>query len=59
MAKKGMKRFEWQHVHPKNEVPPVPELQGKVKHTKEKAPPIMEIRDGQAIWATNEKKTEG
>ena len=49
MAKKGMKRFERQHVHPKNEVPPVPELQGKIKHTKEKTPPIMEIRDGQAI----------
>ena len=59
MAKKGMKRLERQHVHSKNEVPPVPELQGKVKHTKEKAPPIMEIRNGQAIWATDQKETDG
>ena len=27
---------------PKNDLPPVPELQGKAKHTKEKAKPITE-----------------
>lgn len=42
MAKKGMKRPEWTHVKPRNEVTPVPELQGKAKHTKEKAKPITE-----------------
>ena len=42
MAKQGMKRPEYTHTHPKNEVPPVPELQGKAKRTKEKAKPIPE-----------------
>ncbi len=42
MAKQGMKRPEYTHAHPKNEVPPVPELQGKAKRTKEKAKPITE-----------------
>ncbi|TCL44437.1 hypothetical protein EDD78_10252 [Harryflintia acetispora] len=42
MAKQGMKRPSPAHKPPKNEVPPVPELQGKPKHTKEKAKPITE-----------------
>ena len=42
MAKKGMKRPERTHVKPRNEVTPVPELQGKAKHTKEKANPAPE-----------------
>ena len=41
MAKQGMKRFERQHVHEKNSVSPVPEIQGKAKHGKEKAKPIV------------------
>lgn len=41
MAKQGMSRPEWTHTQPRNSVPPVPELQGKAKHTKEKAPPII------------------
>ena len=40
MAKKGMKRPEPYKDRSYNEVPPVPELQGKAKHTKEKANPI-------------------
>ena len=40
MAKKGMSRPEWTHTQPQNDVPPVPELQGRAKHSKEKAPPI-------------------
>ncbi len=41
MAKKGMKRPEWTHTRPKNDLPPVPELQGKEKSGKEKAKPIV------------------
>lgn len=39
MAKQGMKRPEVTHVKPRNEEPPVPELQGAPKRTKEKAKP--------------------
>ena len=42
MAKQGMKRPDWTHTKPKNEQPPVPEIQGKAKRTKEKAKPITE-----------------
>lgn len=37
MAKKGMKRPERTHVKPRNEVTPVPEIQGKAKSGKVKA----------------------
>ncbi len=42
MAKKGMSRIERTHTKPRNEVPPVPELQGKAKHSDKKAKPITE-----------------
>lgn len=42
MAKKGMARPEWTHTKPRNEVPPVPQIQGKAKHGKENAKPIIE-----------------
>ena len=42
MAKKGMKRPERTHTQPENDVAAVPELQGKAKHTNEKANPIIE-----------------
>lgn len=41
MAKKSMARPDWTNTHPRNDVPPVPELQGKAKHSKEKACPII------------------
>lgn len=31
MAKKGMARPNRTHTHPKNDVPPVPEIQGKAR----------------------------
>lgn len=34
MAKQGMKRPERTHTRPKNEAPPVPEIQGKAKSGK-------------------------
>mgnify|MGYP000985151637 CR=1 FL=1 len=52
MAKAGMRRPDPKEPHgtesnrvthfPKNDAAPVPELQGKGKHTKEKAKPITE-----------------
>lgn len=34
MAKQGMKRPERTNLHPRNEVEPVPEIQGQAKHGK-------------------------
>ena len=41
MAKKGMARPDWMHLHPKNEASPVPQIQGKARSSKEKAKPII------------------
>ena len=41
MAKQGMKRIDRTHTKPKNEVAPVPELQGKAKSGKADANPII------------------
>lgn len=41
MAKKGMKRIERTHTKPRNDAPPVPEIQGKAKHGKMKVNPII------------------
>lgn len=42
MAKKGMARPDWTHTKPQNEVPPVPEIQGKAKHGKHPAKPAAD-----------------
>lgn len=41
MAKQGMKRPERTHIQPKNESAAVPEIQGKAKHGKAHANPII------------------
>ena len=41
MTKQGMKRPERTHTQPRNDVPPVPEIQGKAKHGKEHVRPII------------------
>ena len=46
MAKQGMKRPEWTHTQPRNQVDPVPELHGKAKHGKERANPIISGTEG-------------
>ncbi len=46
MAKQGMARPEWTHTQPRNSAPPVPEIQGKAKHGKAKARPIISGTSG-------------
>ena len=46
MAKKGMARPDWTQIHPRNDQEPVPLIQGKAKHGKEKAKPIIPGTDG-------------
>ena len=41
MAKKGMARPEWTHTKPHNDLPPVPQIQGKAKSGKKPADPIV------------------
>jgi len=41
MSKQGMARPDWTHTQPKNDATPVPEIQGKAKHGKEHAKPII------------------
>lgn len=41
MAKKGMARPDWTHTQPRNDQEPVPLIQGKAKHGKEKAKPVI------------------
>ena len=52
MAKQGMKRPDVTHTHPKNDFPPVPQLQGKAKSGKKKASPIVSGTAGpsQKVW---------
>lgn len=41
MAKQGMARPDHTHTRPKNELPPVPEIQGKAKSGNKAANPII------------------
>ena len=59
MAKKGMARPDWTHVQPRNEVPPVPQIQGKAKHGKERAKPIVAGTAGPDLKVYHERKEEG
>ena len=55
MAKKGMARPDWTQTHPKNEVSPVPQIQGKAKAGKEKAKPIIAGTSGPELKVWHEK----
>ena len=46
MAKQGMARPDWTHTEPKNTEKPVPEIQGKAKHAKKHANPIISGTEG-------------
>ncbi len=58
MAKKGMARPGWPEA-PKNDVPPVPEIQGKARHGKKKAPPIIAGTSGPGMKVFHEKPVPG
>ncbi len=49
MAKKGMKRPDRTHTQPRNSVDPVPEIQGKAKHGKQRARPIISGTSGASL----------
>lgn len=46
MPKQGMARPDWTHTKPKNDAPPVPEIQGKAKHGKDHAKPTVSGTSG-------------
>ncbi len=58
MAKRGMARPEWTKG-PKNDVSPVPELQGKAKQGKKKAAPIIAGTGGPRMKVFHEKPIPG
>ena len=60
MAKKGMKRPERTHTEKRNDVPPVPEIQGKSKSGKEQANPIIAGTNNatQKVYHTKPSKKE-
>lgn len=59
MAKQGMARPDWTHVKPHNEQPPVPLVQGKAKHGKKKAAPIIPGTHGPEMKVYHEQKGGG
>ena len=54
MAKQGMARIDRTHVKPRNEVSPVPQIQGRARAGHEKANPIVGGTQGasQKVWHT-------
>lgn len=52
MAKKGMKRPEYTHTQPRNDVSPAPEIHGKAKSGKIHANPVIAGTSGvsQKVW---------
>ena len=55
MAKQGMARPEWTHVKPENEVSPVPAIQGKARHGKAQARPIIAGTGGAGLKVYHQK----
>ena len=59
MAKQGMKRIDRTHTQPRNDAPPVPEIQGKAKHGKEKAKPVIPGTSGPDMKVYHNLKGDG
>ncbi len=55
MAKQGMKRIDRTHTKPRNDQAAVPEIQGKAKHGKEKANPIIQGTKAPALKVYHNK----
>ncbi len=60
MAKQGMKRPENTHTQCRNAVSHVPEIQGKAKHQKKKANPVIAGTEppSQKVWHTESFSSE-
>ena len=59
MAKKGMARPDRTQAHPKNDVSPVPQIQGEAKTRKKKANPIIPGTAGANLKVFHEKPIPG
>ena len=59
MAKKGMARPDWPHTQPRNDQEPVPLIQGKAKHGKEKAKPVIPGTSGPDMKVYHNLKGDG
>lgn len=58
MAKKGMARPDWTKHGPKNDVSPVPEIQGKARHGKKKTNPIIAGTKGATMKVFHKERPE-
>lgn len=56
MSKQGMARPDRTHTSPRNDVPPVPEIQGKAKHGKKAATPIISGTSGPGLKTYHTEK---
>jgi len=56
MSKQGMARPDRTHTKPKNDVPPVPEIQGKAKHSKKPANSIISGTSGASLKTYHTEK---
>lgn len=56
MSKRGMARLDRTHTKPRNDLPPVPEIQGKAKSGKEKANPIISGTSGPELKVFHTEK---
>lgn len=55
MAKQGMARPDWTKTHPRNDAPPVPQIQGKAKSGKVPANPIIAGTSGPSMKVYHER----
>lgn len=59
MAKKGMARPDWTQTNPRNDVSPVPAIQGKAKHGKKHARPMIAGANGTELKVYHQLKGDG